>query len=313
MHFDVRTAALDDLIERHVRLAVSLLGAHHIHARLSPWDGTRCDLLIASSDDAYGAQALELACRRGTAVIALGRTTGIKGLQLVNPETSALALAQHIRERLQGVGKGADAKSIASPSDVAPLPLPCQLAMPPLRGKAVDIQCGGHVLRLRPRLGRAYAESLLDLLNASEKLPEAECRLVVVDDRKESADGAVSASLESVLLRMTQRSNAQLPDFPDGCYRLDAWPDLGALPSLVGALRVSRLLMGNTKRMSELLVKGIGDMPRAEFNACLWAFAAADLLKTVDAAQPVVVSLPASRMREGLFSSLARRFGLWRT
>ncbi len=48
MHFDVRTAALDDLIERHVRLAVSLLGAHQLHARLSPWDGTRCDLLIAS-------------------------------------------------------------------------------------------------------------------------------------------------------------------------------------------------------------------------------------------------------------------------
>ena len=79
MHFDVRTAALDDLIERHVRLAVSLLGAHQLHARLSPWDGTRCDLLIASSEDAYGAQALDLACRRGTAVDCLGAGGASRG------------------------------------------------------------------------------------------------------------------------------------------------------------------------------------------------------------------------------------------
>ncbi len=313
MHFDVRTAALDDLIERHVRLAVSLLGAHQLHARLSPWDGTRCDLLIASSEDAYGAQALDLACRRGTAVIALGRAAQVAGLQVIDPETSALALAQHIRERLQSVGKGAAARGIVSSPSAACTPLPCQLARPPLRGKAVDILWGDHVLRLRPRLGRAYAETLFDLLSVGEKLPEAECRLVVVDDRKESAGGAVSASLESVLLRMTQRINAQLPDFPDGCYRLDAWPDFGALPSLVGALRVSRLLMGNTKRASELLATGIGAIPPAEFNACLWAFAAADLLQSVDVAQPVLVPPPASRLQQGLFSSLARRFGLWRT
>src|SRR5690606_28251413 len=119
----------------------------------------------------------------------------------------------------------------------------CQLAMPPLRGKAVNLLCAGHTLRLRPQLGRAYAATLTELLAAGEQLPDSACRIVLVDD-EESVKHLASGSLESVLLRMAHRLGEQLPEFPDGHYRLDAWPDFGALPALMGSLRVARLLIG---------------------------------------------------------------------
>ncbi|MCR6700566.1 MAG: hypothetical protein NVV68_05160 [Dokdonella sp.] len=64
MQFDIRTAALDDLAEQRIRLAVSLLPAYRLRGRLGAWDGTRCDLLIAAAGDAYGHRALSLAQRR---------------------------------------------------------------------------------------------------------------------------------------------------------------------------------------------------------------------------------------------------------
>lgn len=314
MHFDVRTAALDDLIEHHVRLAVSLLGAHHLHARLGPWDGTRCDLLIASADDAYGMQALRLACRRGTAVIALGRGAGIGGLPLVDPSATALVLTRHIRDRLQHLPSGRGvAANVVSLSAVSQQPLLCRLAAPPLRGKTVDVQCDGHAVRLRPQAGRAYAASLSELLVTGEKFCSADCRIAISTDDHDCARYKASASLESFLLRVAHRMGEQLPDFPDGHYRLDGWPDFGALPSLVGALRVSRLLIGNTRSLGELAASGGGDVSPVELNTCLWAFAASDLLRDAGVVEGAVVAqVRAVPVQQGLLSSLARRFGLLR-
>ena len=327
MHFDVRTAALSDLIEHHVRLAVSLLGAHHLQARLRAWDGTRCDLLIALADDAYGAQALALARRRGTAMIALGRINEAVGVPLVNPEASALALSQLILELLKGMAPNHAGKNSKVPQasieqqqpdagqqpDAVQQPVLCQLAVSPLRGKAVNILCGGHTLRLRPQLGRAYAATQADLLAATEKIPGTECCIVGVDGR-EPLENQVSASLESVLLRVAYRLGGQLPEFPDGRYRLDAWPDFGVLPSLVGVLRVTKLLTSNnTRSLSELRASEVDKATQIELNVCLWAFAAADLLRDAGAVQTTVAPLRRTpRVEEGLLSSLARRFGLWR-
>ena len=65
MLFDIRTAALDDLTEQRLQLAASLLGAWRMRARITPWDGTSCHLLVADVDDAYGRRAMALAARRG--------------------------------------------------------------------------------------------------------------------------------------------------------------------------------------------------------------------------------------------------------
>ena len=41
---DITFSALGEQAEQRVRLAVQLLAAYRIRAKLRPWDGTRCDL-----------------------------------------------------------------------------------------------------------------------------------------------------------------------------------------------------------------------------------------------------------------------------
>ena len=305
MLFDIRTAALDDLVEQRVRLAVSLLGAYRLRARSGAWDGTRCHLLIASADDSYGRQALSIAQRRGTPVIPLGETEAMPGVASISAFTTASALAKVIRDQLQGAAP----QAVAAADTRTAQPALCRLATPPLRGQAVNVVCHGRALMLRPQVGRVYAATHSDLLAVADALSGSDWEMTVVE-RPESTESLMSASLESFLMRAAHRSAEHLPDFPEGRYRLEAWHDLGALPSLVGALQVANLLIASPKSMRELADAGAD---RSELNACLWAFAAADLLRDVDPASKVV-ALPQrqQRMQTGLWSSLARRFGLLR-
>jgi len=306
--FDIRTAALDDLVEQRVRLAVSLLGAYRLRAKVGPWDGTRCHLLIASSDDAYGQQALSLAQRRGTSLIPLGETESTPGIATISAYTPAAALAKLIHERLQGEQPQPAAIAPAS----ATLPALCRLATPPLRGHAVDATCHHRKLMLRPQVGRVYARTHSDLLAVADSLSGSDWEMTVVD-RPDSTENMVSASLEAFLVRAAHRASDRLPDFPEGRYRLDAWPDLGSLPSMLGAMQASKLLIGNTLTLRELKQSAPATLDRAELNACLWAFAAADLLRdTAPSAGTIAAPARPARMQAGLWSSLARRFGLLR-
>ena len=296
MLFDIRTAALDESVEQRILLAVSLLGAYRLRARLGAWDGTRCHLLIASSDDACGRQALDLAQRRGTPAIALDTEA--------SAQTPAATLAKLIRERLRNE---ASATSTASPS-AAPVPALCRLALPPLRGQAVQLRSKGRSIALRPQTGRAHAQTHSDLLADSFSAPDCE---LVIARRDEPVGKPVSMSLEAFLMRAAQHIGASLPAFPEGCYRLDAWPDLGALPSAADAMRIARLLIGNTRGLREL---SGAETDAASLNTCLWVFAAADLLRHADpAAQPAALPARSPRMQSSLWASLARRFGLTRT
>lgn len=307
MLFDIRTAALDDLVDQRVRLAVSLLGAYRLRARLSAWDGTRCHLLIASADDAYGRQAIELAHRRGTAVLALGEPDAGATTPAVSSYTTASALAKYIRDCLNACQPEVRDKRAAKQRDTTPAL--CRLAQAPLRGTSVIASSNGRVLHLRPKVGRVYAATHSDLLNVADSLSSAEWSLAG-DSREDSMLDQVSASLESFLMRAAWRAADELPPFPDGRYRLDAWPDLGALPSLVGALQIARALIGNNRSTGELAGSD-GNIDRTELNACLWAFAAADLLRDVDPlARPM--EAPKRRMASGVWANLARRFGLVR-
>ncbi len=303
MRLDVRTAALDDATEQRLRLAVSLLGAYRLRIRLNPWDGTRCDLLVASTDDAYGVRALAQAQRRGSKVIGVGRAQ----TAVISPDATAAMLAQYIREQVYGA---------MSPDDAgvsAPLPALCRLAQAALRGKAVDITFHGRTLKLRPKTGRAHADSHSELLAGLEMLSESRCRIVVVDEDDDVRNMA-SASIESVLLRAAYRIGDDLPDFPVGRFWLDAWPDLGTMPLKAGALRMCMLLIGNTKSVAELNRSGLGDATPTDLKACLWAFAAADLLHDDGSSRRIEITPSRKpRVHASFLSSLARRFGLWRT
>ena len=65
MRSDIRSVALDPGQKARVAAAARALAAHAIQARLSDWDGTRCDLLVANADDGYGRHVIEIALWRG--------------------------------------------------------------------------------------------------------------------------------------------------------------------------------------------------------------------------------------------------------
>ncbi len=307
MLFDIRTAALDDLAEQRVRLAVSLLGAYKLRARVSPWDGTRCHLLVAPITDSYGRQALSRAIGRQTPVIALGDDSDGLPVEATSPNSPAAALAKAMRELLvDQLPQPADGTAAASQ------PAICRLAMPPLRGKAVNARCDGRMLLLRPEVGRVYAASHSDLLAAADSLSGADWEMEVVE-HPASTEGLVSNSIEAFLMRTAYRASERLPDFPEGRYRLEAWPDLGILPSLVGALQIAKLLIGKPMSVKELAAADYLNADARELNACLWAFAAADLLLDTEPKRPAVVFPSRQKLvQPGLWSSIARRFGLKR-
>lgn len=304
MLLDIRTAALDDLAEQRVRLAVSLLPAYRLRGRLGAWDGTRCDLLIAAADDVYGHRALSLARRRGTPVMALGAPIADIGVEPISPASPASVLARLMRDRLQVAAP--DTAPVGEAEPASPL---CRLAVAPLRGRAVDVVCSGRTILLRPQLGRVYAASHSDLLAVADGMSGSPWQ-IEPSDRMTDAHDLVSASIESFLLRTAQRAGDRLPPFADGRYRLHAWPDLGSVPTYLDAMRVARLLIRHAMTPDEL-VQADGMPDRRRVDACLWAFAAANLLSEAGAqrAAPPRPQRPA-RVQSGLWSSLARRFGL---
>lgn len=305
MLFDIRTAALDDLAEQRVRLAVSLLPAYRLRGRLGAWDGTPCHLLIAAADDTHGHRALSLALSRGLPVMALGAPLADIGIEPIHAGSPASVLARLMRDQLQPVA----ATAAAAPGNGETGPALCRLAAAPLRGRAVEVECNGRVIHLRPELGRVYAASHSDLLAVADGMSGSPWR-IEPSERPLDAHDLVSASIESFLLRTAQRAADRLPAFPDGRYRLHAWPDLGSVPAYLDAMRVGRLLIRNAMSPDELVEADSG-LDRRRIDTCLWAFAAAHLLSDAGPRRPLPVPIERPRrVQFGLWSSIARRFGL---
>lgn len=313
MIFDVRTAALDEASERRVRLAVSLLGADSLQAEVTPWDGTRCHLLVALSDDEYGRRALSLALRRGTPVLALGSRYASLDVDPLPVQGTAASLVREIRQRLSSIrpaGPG-PRRTEAVANGAERLPMLCRLAQPPLRGRVVALKGRGRAVLIHPEAGRAYAHSASDLLVGWEGFATQNWRARVVNDAIEPT-GLASSSLESFLLRAAMDNEQGLPAFPQGRYQLKVWPDLGGVPGMVAALKLSKLLIDRPMNPAELLEHDQDNMGQCGINACLWAFAAADLLHAVGSTD--TRRLPGSgnsrAPRLPWWSAIARRFGL---
>lgn len=320
MLFDIRTAALDEGLQQRVRLAVSLLAAERLHAQIGAWDGTRCHLLIAAIDDEYGRRALALALRRGTPALALGSKSLELAIEPVALHATVASLAKKIRQKLSAL-KSADAAPGQAP---APAPAPaqdshgnepvlCQLARAPLRGRTVRFKGRGRNILIHPTAGRAYASSLSDLLLAPDALSLPGWTLREADDGDEPT-GLASLSLEAFLLRAAWNAGEALPEFPRGRYGLRTWPDLGGVPQMVGALQIAKLLLGEPMSALQLRKRELADVGPQQINACLWAFAAADLLHDADDAGHAPSALPgaAASSRRPWWSAIARRFGLQR-
>ncbi len=318
MAYDIRIAGLNDEQERCVRGAAMRLQVFKLATRVSSWDGTRCDLLVAAADDIYGFQMLRVAKRHHVPILPLGnplRDLGVHGLPAA---ADPAMLAKLMRRQFEGESAGEASPMAADATKGGQKkrrsPALCRLAGIGRRGKPVNATRLGRTLMLRPERGRVFAHSHSDLLTGIESFFEPGWSISVVSDSSDFADNA-SASLESFLLRAAYRGKQHLPDFPSGEYRLAAWPDLGTMPSLLSVLHIAKKLVAGPVSPDDLMGADGCGKNRANINACLWGLAAADLLISVaaDTKAPVAapaVAAPRRRLGRGVWTSIARRFGL---
>lgn len=308
---DIATAALNEQVEQRIRIAASLLPAYRIGAKVRPWDGTRCGLLITDLSDAYGRQAFALAKKRGTPILAISdNPTDIETECVIVSENSpAPVLAQHLRELLTR-DLPAESATVADVNDS--FPALCRLAAPQYRGRPVDATCNGRTIHIRPVEGRVYANTLSDLLSACDSFSSSawELQIASASDRATTADGA-SRSLEAFLLQTAFQGRDQLPSFPAGRYQLNDWPDVGTAPELIGALKVARSLLRAPASERELRLAC--DVSEEEVKASLWAYQASNLLFSSDNSGDAIRSTPAPTARfSGILGRIANRFGLGR-
>jgi hypothetical protein len=311
MHYDIRTAALCDDSEKRVKLAAKLLAAYKINARVDPWDGTRCHLVVAAGDDAYGVQAMAIARRRGTPVLSMlpGATgPGTDGQGDVACDIPAARLVKWLAELLEG---RADAEDAAGP-DIQDR-LPCLLASNRYRGKRVTIASGSVSVLIDPQSGRAYAPTHSDLLHAQDNFCKAGWTVTHGNTANFVLAQCAFAGLEPFMIAATQRGRQLLPEYPAGHYRLDTWPDFGSLPSMAKLMHIVSTLTTDSSTPQQLESAKGKTTSRAEVDALLWALAAVDLLKTAGsgpAAANASTASPRKPARSGIWGAIARRFGL---
>ncbi|HET8899359.1 MAG TPA: hypothetical protein VFN09_11370 [Rhodanobacteraceae bacterium] len=304
MRIDLRVAALDEATEQRVRLAATLLGAYRLRVRVDAWDGSRCHLLLACPHDPWGKRATEQAGRRGVPVMDVCMACAASAGETVPADISAAGLARAIRQKLAVV-----LTPPAPEASVDDLPGIYRLAQSGWRGKPAVASGDGRMVLTRPETGRVYAATRSDLLAAGDALVGAKWQIALEDPPRDTSE-LVSGSLEAFLLVAAIKSAARAPAFPAGRYRLETWPDLGTATTVVAALRVAKLLLG-TPQSAVSLAQALPDVDVKQIHACLWAFAAADLLRQDDGIDSPVAASPA-RPRDGVWAGLARRFGLLR-
>lgn len=308
---DIATAALNEQVEQRIRIAASLLPAYRIGAKVRPWDGTRCGLLITDLSDEYGRQAFALAKKRGTPVLAISDSlTGIDPECMVVSESSpAPILAQRLRDLLT---RDEPTENVDTNYLNDSIPALCKLAAPEYRGRPVDALCNGRTIHIRPVEGRIYANTLSELLSACDSFSSSawELQISSASDRATPADGA-SRSLEAFLLQSAFQGRAQLPPFPAGRYQLKDWPDVGTAPEFIGALKVARSLLRAAASERELQLAC--DVSEEEVKACLWAYQASNLLSSSDNSVDAIRLPPPPTARfSGMLARIASRFGLGR-
>ncbi len=311
MHYDIRTAALCDDSEKRVRLAAKLLAAYKINARVAPWDGTRCHLLVAAGDDAYGAQAMALARKRGTPVLSMlpevpAPAPGQDAQGDVARDVPAARLVKLLADLL-GAGTDAGDATEPDPNDR----LPCVLASARHRGKRVTVSSGSVSVLIDPDSGRAYAPTHSDLLHAQDNFCKTGWTVAPGNTANFVLAQCAFAGLEPFLIAATQRGQHLLPEYPAGHYRLDAWPDFGSLPSMAKLMHIASTLTTESATPRQLETTKGRTTSAPEVGALLWALAAANLLKTADP-EPAMAAAASSRKspRNGIWGAIARRFGL---
>lgn len=332
MRTDIRIAGLPAQVESRIRLAAQLIAAFDIDAKVSAWDGTRCHALVADAEDAYGARSIELAARRGIAVLALSGsgTTGpddiCKSARALPAGSLAKVLARCLGRNTDGstadVAELARVPSLATASDsllsgggVVQLASAFERA-----GGAIVGRIDGLTVLLRREASRASASSREVLLAARDRLAQTGWQFTPAE--QESSDtlrdlSAASMALDAFCVSGARAADGPFPELPARALQLQDWPDLGAAGVPASWLSVVGLLQHKPRTPAELVARS--GLDPVALRALLWALHASGAITPVAEREsghrpamdrPEDAGVPGlSRVAPGLLSKLMRRFG----
>lgn len=328
MRIDIRIAGLPAQVESRIRLAAQLIAAYDINARVSAWDGTRCHALVADAEDAYGARSIELAARRGIAVLALsgsgtnGPDDSCKSAREVPAASLAKVMAQCLAQKIGLAAANADAfvpgpaGTIAAAADAGDDCGLLQLATVPAlaQGDLVG-RCDGLTVLLRREASRASAASRDELLAARDRLAQPGWTFTLAVHEHHDlllALAGAGMALDAFCVGGALAADAALPALPAQALQLQDWPDLGSAATPPAWLRAIGLLQQAPQTPAQLAARS-GLAPAAA-QALLWALRASGAVVPATAAVVALAAdpaaAPAPRIAPGLLSKLMRRFGL---
>ena len=329
MRTDIRIAGLSGQIESRIRLAAQLIAAFDIDAKVSSWDGTRCHALVADAEDTYGARSIELAARRGIAVLALSGngTTGpddiCKSERALPAASLAKVLAQCLARKTEGAAAGGVSAPVAAEAGASTLDSSglVQLAtVPALAHGDIVGRIDGIAVLLRREASRVSAVSRDTLFAARDRLAQPGWDFTPA--AHESVDtlralATTSMALDAFCVSGALAADAAFPPLPARALQLQDWPDLGSAAAPAPWLSVVGMLQQKPHTPAQLVARsGLG--PDA-VQALLWSLQASGALAPVTDAEPGnrfdadrphdagMMNVP--RVAPGLLSRLMRRFG----
>lgn len=302
----VSLVGLESNVERRVSMAIELLAASGIEARIVPWDGTRRDIVIADIDDAYGRSAVSLTQRRKDPLLAVSAapTSNVDPAQVVLVTAQIAELSRRIKEIVQP--SSTPIENVAGESAIAGL---LKLCMDHDNRKGdLLARSGPFSILIRFEASRVMANSHSDLAAArSRLLSDTWTGQAITSDKSITAHSAITRSLDAFLIDACEAAEHDLPIIRNTRYRLQTWPDMGILTDHTSALRLSSALTRSSLSVADLAQRCNVDMMRA--NAFCWATRASGLLLS-DAVQLPAQNRPmaAEKISGSLLSRLARRF-----
>lgn len=311
----IRHAGLDESQQRRIRIASRLLSVYGVKASVTPWDGTRCTLLVITAGDVLGERAAQLARRRQTPVLVIGGDGQPESGRFHVSETAPSAMVLETLRGMLGVSAtpSTGAEPEAAPGDGIDVAALVRLAEHAGNaGGDLFARVGSTDLRFRWSSGRVLAATHSDLLHARDRLGNPQWSIKSLDpNRKSKVAGDVSASIDVFFLRGALSPHANnLPAFPAGRFQLADWPDLGSAPDLVQSLALAGHLIRQPATVTEA-AQATGMSP-ALVERHFWGFRAAGLLAESGGSRSTNNPEPGQGTRPGVWKKLAIRFGLLR-
>ncbi|QBB71534.1 hypothetical protein ELE36_14860 [Pseudolysobacter antarcticus] len=304
----VSLVGLESNIERRVGMAIDLLAASGIKARILPWDGTRRDIVIADIDDAYGRSAVSLTQRRKDPLLAISAssTSSADAIPVVLATAQIAELSRRIKEIIQPTA--APAENGSGESSVGGLLKLC-VDHDNRKGDLLA-KSGPFSILIRFEASRVMANSHSDLAAARSRLLSGTWTAqAITSDKAMPAHSAITRSLDAFLIDACEAVEQDLPMLGDTRYRIPTWPDMGILTDDTSALRLSSALTRSSLSVADLARRCNVDVIRA--NAFCWAMRTSGLLMSDAIAAPEQESVRlAEKISGSLFSRLARRFNL---